>query len=158
MLRHLLYNFLSSFAPAYHLRFGGIFPSRLDLGVKAGIVEKSGSWFSYNSERIGQGRENAKNFLTENPELRERLLRATFLPGEKLNEVALAAELALSRTPLREALKVLATDGLVNLEPNRGAWVSRITVEELDELFPVMGALEALIVQSLAHMDGLYPR
>jgi recombination protein RecA len=41
----------------------------LDLGVKAGIVEKSGSWFSYNSERIGQGRENAKNFLKENPQV-----------------------------------------------------------------------------------------
>jgi recombination protein RecA len=41
----------------------------LDLGVKAGIVEKSGSWFSFNSERIGQGRENAKNFLKENPQV-----------------------------------------------------------------------------------------
>ena len=41
----------------------------LDLGVKAGIVEKSGSWFSYNSTRIGQGRENAKTFLRENPEM-----------------------------------------------------------------------------------------
>ena len=41
----------------------------LDLGVKAGIVEKSGSWFSYNSERIGQGRENAKTFLRDNPQV-----------------------------------------------------------------------------------------
>ena len=41
----------------------------LDLGVKAGIVEKSGSWFSYNSTRIGQGRENAKTFLRENMEM-----------------------------------------------------------------------------------------
>ena len=41
----------------------------LDLGVKAGLVEKSGSWFSYNSERIGQGRENAKNFLKEHPDM-----------------------------------------------------------------------------------------
>ncbi len=41
----------------------------LDLGQKAGIVEKSGSWFSYNSERIGQGRENAKTFLREHPEM-----------------------------------------------------------------------------------------
>ncbi|MGE3476489.1 MAG: recombinase RecA [Rhodospirillaceae bacterium] len=41
----------------------------LDLGTKAGIVEKSGSWFSYNSERIGQGRENAKTFLREHPEV-----------------------------------------------------------------------------------------
>jgi recombination protein RecA len=41
----------------------------LDLGQKAGIVEKSGSWFSYNSERIGQGRENAKQFLRDHPDL-----------------------------------------------------------------------------------------
>jgi recombination protein RecA len=41
----------------------------LDLGQKAGIIEKSGSWFSYNSERIGQGRENAKTFLREHPEM-----------------------------------------------------------------------------------------
>ncbi len=39
----------------------------IDLGVKAGIVEKSGSWFSYDGQRVGQGRENAKNFLKENP-------------------------------------------------------------------------------------------
>ncbi len=43
----------------------------LDLGVKAGIVEKSGSWFSYNSERIGQGRENAKKYLRENSRITE---------------------------------------------------------------------------------------
>jgi recombination protein RecA len=41
----------------------------VDLGVTAGVVEKSGSWFSYNGERIGQGRENAKNFLKQNPEM-----------------------------------------------------------------------------------------
>jgi recombination protein RecA len=41
----------------------------VDLGVKAGIVEKSGAWFSYNSQRLGQGRENAKLFLRDNPDL-----------------------------------------------------------------------------------------
>ena len=41
----------------------------VDLGVKAGVVEKSGAWFSYNSQRLGQGRENAKLFLRDNPEL-----------------------------------------------------------------------------------------
>ncbi|MCC0029204.1 MAG: recombinase RecA [Brucellaceae bacterium] len=41
----------------------------IDLGVKAGIVEKSGAWFSYDSQRLGQGRENAKQFLRENPEI-----------------------------------------------------------------------------------------
>jgi recombination protein RecA len=45
----------------------------LDLGVKAGLVEKSGAWFSYDSIRIGQGRENSKTFLKENPELCTRL-------------------------------------------------------------------------------------
>ena len=45
----------------------------IDLGVDEGIVEKSGSWYSYNDERIGQGRENARRFLKENPDIRERL-------------------------------------------------------------------------------------
>ena len=45
----------------------------IDLGVAAGIVEKSGSWFSYNEQRIGQGRENAKNFLKENIEIAQEL-------------------------------------------------------------------------------------
>ena len=48
----------------------------LDLGVKAGIVEKSGAWFSHDSVRIGQGRENAKTYLDENPETAERIERA----------------------------------------------------------------------------------
>ena len=48
----------------------------LDLGVKAGVVEKSGAWFSHDSVRIGQGRENAKIYLEENPETAERIERA----------------------------------------------------------------------------------
>jgi recombination protein RecA len=48
----------------------------LDLGVKAGLVEKSGAWFSYDSIRIGQGRENSKTYLKENPEVAARLERA----------------------------------------------------------------------------------
>jgi len=39
----------------------------IDLGVKAGVVEKSGAWFSYDSQRLGQGRENAKHYLKQNP-------------------------------------------------------------------------------------------
>jgi recombination protein RecA len=48
----------------------------LDLGVKAGLVEKSGAWFSYDSVRIGQGRENAKTYLRDNPEMMTRLENA----------------------------------------------------------------------------------
>jgi recombination protein RecA len=45
----------------------------IDLGVNAGVVEKSGAWFSYDSQRLGQGRENAKNFLKANPQIAERI-------------------------------------------------------------------------------------
>ena len=45
----------------------------VDLGVKAGIVEKSGAWFSYDSQRLGQGRENAKAFLKQNPEIAQKI-------------------------------------------------------------------------------------
>jgi len=48
----------------------------IDLGVKANIVEKSGSWFSYGDQRIGQGRENTKQFLHENPEIADAIERA----------------------------------------------------------------------------------
>ena len=48
----------------------------IDLGVKAGVVEKSGAWFSFDSQRLGQGRENAKNFLKSNPEAAQRIEKA----------------------------------------------------------------------------------
>ena len=48
----------------------------LDLGVAAGLVEKAGSWFSYNGQRIGQGRENSKNFLMENPAIADEIEQA----------------------------------------------------------------------------------
>jgi recombination protein RecA len=46
----------------------------LDIGVKLGVVEKSGAWYSYKGERVGQGRQNAKNFLRDNPDLFESAL------------------------------------------------------------------------------------
>ncbi len=45
----------------------------IDLGVKAGIVEKAGAWYSFDSVRIGQGKENSKTFLRENPEMAKRI-------------------------------------------------------------------------------------
>jgi recombination protein RecA len=57
----------------------------LDLGVKAGLVEKSGAWFSYDSVRIGQGRENAKTFLREHPEMADKLEKAI---RQKTDDVA----------------------------------------------------------------------
>jgi len=58
----------------------------LDLGVKAGLVEKSGAWFSYDSVRIGQGRENAKTFLLENADIANRLETAIRNRMDKVSE------------------------------------------------------------------------
>lgn len=76
--------------------------------------------------------------------IREMIVSGALTPGTKIPEKALCERFSVSRTPLREALKVLATDGLVALETNRGARVTQITRRDLDEAFPVMGALEAL--------------
>ncbi|MFC5069718.1 GntR family transcriptional regulator [Flaviflagellibacter deserti] len=76
--------------------------------------------------------------------LHDMVLEGELRPGDKINEQALCARFGVSRTPLREALKVLASGGLVILSPNRGASVARISPEEVNELFPIMGALEAL--------------
>ncbi len=76
--------------------------------------------------------------------IRELIVTSQMPPGSKVPERELCDRYGVSRTPLREALKVLATEGLVALEANRGARVTQITREDLDEVFPVMGALEAL--------------
>ncbi|HEX8262649.1 MAG TPA: recombinase RecA [Allosphingosinicella sp.] len=66
----------------------------LDLGVKAGLVEKSGAWFSYDSIRIGQGRENAKNYLRENPDVAARLERAIRGKTDEVAEALMAGPAA----------------------------------------------------------------
>lgn len=76
--------------------------------------------------------------------LHAMILGGDLAPGEKVPERALCEQFGVSRTPLREALKIVATDGLVRLEQNRGAWVTEVTLQEIEEVFPVLGALEAL--------------
>jgi recombination protein RecA len=66
----------------------------LDLGAKAGIVEKSGSWFSYDSIRIGQGRENAKAYLKENPDVAARIERAIRGKTDAVGEALMAGPAA----------------------------------------------------------------
>ena len=61
----------------------------LDMAVNQGIIEKSGSWFSYNGERIGQGRENVKNYLEQHPEVMEEVsakLRAKLMPQQNAEQ------------------------------------------------------------------------
>jgi len=76
--------------------------------------------------------------------LRQMIVDGDLLPGDKVPEKDLCERFGVSRTPLREALKVLASEGLVTLTPNRGAMISELTMDDLEEAFPVMGALEAL--------------
>lgn len=95
---------------------------------------------------IGSG--NPIKRTTLHSEIAE-LLRQMIFDGEleddvRIPEKALCERFSISRTPLREALKVLANEGLITLLPNRGARVARITPEHIDEVFPVMGALEAV--------------
>lgn len=76
--------------------------------------------------------------------LRQRIYEHELRPGDAIDEKELCAAFGISRTPLREALKVLHTEGLVELVPNRGCFVKRLDLEELHELFPVMAVLEGL--------------
>ncbi len=76
--------------------------------------------------------------------LRWLIFSGELIPEARVQEKDLCDRFNISRTPLREALKVLASEGLITLLPNRGARVTRLTSEDAEELFPVMGALEAL--------------
>ena len=74
--------------------------------------------------------------------LRDRIFDGVLAPGSFIDELGLCGEWAISRTPLREALKVLAAEGLVRHEPRRGCFVNQITERDLDEIFPVIALLE----------------
>src|SRR5215212_6883826 len=74
--------------------------------------------------------------------LRDRIFAGELTPGTFLDEARLAEQLEISRTPLREALKVLTAEGLVRHEPRRGCFVAEVTEQDLDEIFPVIALLE----------------
>jgi len=76
--------------------------------------------------------------------LRNLVVEDALKPGEKVPEKDLCEAFGVSRTPLREALKVLASEGLVVLQANRGARVTKVTREELENTFPVIAMLEQL--------------
>jgi len=77
-------------------------------------------------------------------EIRERILAGRFTPGERLAEVPLSEELGVSRMPVREALRLLSAEGIVILEPRRGASVASYTAEQVQELVEVRATLEGL--------------
>ena len=75
--------------------------------------------------------------------LRERIVSHTMAPGSWIDEQALTAELGISRTPLREALKVLAAEGLVTMKLRRGAYVTEVSERDLAEVFHLLSLLES---------------
>ncbi len=74
--------------------------------------------------------------------LRQRIFAHELTPGTWIDEQKLAEQYGISRTPLREALKVLASEGLVELKPRRGCYVTEISRQDLDDIFPLMALLE----------------
>jgi DNA-binding GntR family transcriptional regulator len=76
--------------------------------------------------------------------LRSMIMGGELKPGSRIAESRLCTHFGVSRTPLREALKVLSAEGLVRLLPNKGATVVRVTRKEVEEIVPMLGALEAL--------------
>ena len=79
--------------------------------------------------------------------LRQAILRGELKPGERLMEIQLANKLGVSRTPIREALRKLELEGLVNMVPRKGAEVADITEKSLRDVLEVRKALEELSVQ-----------
>ncbi|MGB2816411.1 MAG: GntR family transcriptional regulator [Burkholderiaceae bacterium] len=76
-------------------------------------------------------------------QLRQRIFARELEPGEWVDELKIAAELGISRTPLREALKVLAVEGLVAMKPRRGAYVAETSREDVSQVYHLLALLES---------------
>lgn len=94
--------------------------------------------------------------------LREMILRTELRPSQLLVESELMERLGVGRTPLRDALRLLAHDGLVDIEPRRGTRVSYVTIDDLQQVFEVRRGVEEIVARLAArnakpeHLDGLH--
>ena len=89
--------------------------------------------------------------------LRDRILNEEYENGQKLNELSLANELKISRTPIREALKQLELEGLVESIPNKGVYVKGFSPRDIDDMFEIRLALEGLAIQlAIDRMDEIH--
>jgi DNA-binding GntR family transcriptional regulator len=89
--------------------------------------------------------------------LRQMIIRCELEPGDRISEVDLGQAFGVSRTPLREALKLLAAEGLVEIRPHKGAIIAEIALDEISETFELMGALEEmagpLVCERISNID-----
>jgi DNA-binding GntR family transcriptional regulator len=99
-------------------------------------------------ERADGGMQRASGAQLVYGELRERILDLRLEPGARLHEAELAAELAVSRTPLREALRMLLAEELVEQLPTGGMLVRRLDLQDMRELYAVRAALEGLAARA----------
>ncbi len=92
--------------------------------------------------------------------LREMIMTGEFTEGDKINEAELCDRMEISKTPLREALRVLSVEGLIRLVPNHGAFVTLPTIGEVTEMFDVMAVLEGVCARRAAEKmtDGDFDR
>ena len=89
--------------------------------------------------------------------LRDRILNEEYTAGQKLNELNLASELKISRTPIREALKQLELEGLVESIPNKGVYVKGFSPRDIDDMFEIRLALEGLAIElAIERMDDVH--
>ena len=79
--------------------------------------------------------------------LRSKILRGEIKPGEKINEVEISKEFAISRGPVREALRQIEQEGLITYRPNKGCTVKTLSPEEMSELYLIRSTLEALAIR-----------
>jgi DNA-binding GntR family transcriptional regulator len=86
--------------------------------------------------------------------LRELIMAGELQKGDKIKEDELCSSMGISKTPLREALRVLSVEGLIRLVPNRGSFVSTPTFEEIREMFGVMSVLEGVCAREAAEKMG----
>jgi DNA-binding GntR family transcriptional regulator len=86
--------------------------------------------------------------------LRELIMSGELQEGDKIKEDELCSSMGISKTPLREALRVLSVEGLIRLVPNRGSFVSTPTFEEIREMFDVMSVLEGVCARAAAAKMG----
>ncbi|CAN5462096.1 GntR family transcriptional regulator [soil metagenome] len=80
-------------------------------------------------------------------ELREAILTGEYAPGARVRQEDLADRLGVSRVPVREALRMLEAEGLVTLVANTGAWVSRVSLAECDEMYQIRERIEPLLLR-----------
>lgn len=95
-------------------------------------------------EAVSLGASHSPLFALVTDKLRERILKGDYEPGERLVENKLSAELGVSRIPVREALRALASEGLVLIEPRRGASVAKLSPDIVREMVEVRATLEGL--------------